>query len=63
MNFSFYTIDNNDFREVLLILKSELTFVYRIKFVNILLKNYEIVRNQIKENLKDLRRMHLILNA
>ena len=44
-------------------LKSELIFVYRVKFINMLLKNYNTICNQIKEDLNKSRRVHLVLNA
>ena len=63
LNLFFRTIDNNNFRELLLMLKSEMTLVHRIKLVDMLTKNYVAVRNQIKQDLKKSRRVHLALNA
>ena len=63
LNLSFCIIDNNNSRELLLMLKSRVTFVYRINLVKILTKNYVIIRNQLKQDLKELQRIYLALNA
>ncbi len=44
-------------------LRSEITFVHRIKLLNMIFLNYDEIRKKIKQDLKKLRSVFITLNA
>ncbi len=44
-------------------LRSEITFVHRIKLLSIIFLNYDEIREKIKQDLKKLQRVFITLNA
>ncbi len=44
-------------------LRSEITFVHRIKLLSMIFLNYNKIREKIKQDLKKLQRVSITLNA
>ncbi len=44
-------------------LRLEITFVHRIKLLSMIFSNYDEIRKKIKQDLKELRRVFIALNA
>ncbi len=63
LNLSFQIIENEHFRQLLQMLRSEITFVHYIKLSSMIFLKYDEIHAKIKQDLKESRQISIALNA
>jgi len=63
LNLSFRTIKNEHFRQLLQMLRLDLILVHRTKLSFMIFLEYDDIRIKIKQDLKELRRVFIALDA
>jgi len=60
---SFQIIENEHFQQLLQMLRSDITLVYCIKLLSMIFLKYDEIHAKIKQDLKELRQIFIMLNA
>jgi len=63
LNLSFQIIENEHFQQLLQMLRSEITLVHRTKLSSMIFLKYDEIHAKIKQDLKELRQIFIMLNA